>query len=165
MRWRRPALDDDVRARLDLAPKERVLAWVDDGSGRLVIASDSALHVQRNPPDYSSLRWEQIERASYDSGVLTVVLGPELGGSSLRIPVGDGLDLPVVVRDRVTASVIVDRFVALDDESGVRIVGRRGASGDVLWRSDLDPTLSGQPEMERAAQQALDDIRSEVGGQ
>ncbi len=164
MKWRRPALDDDVRELLHLAPKERILAWVDDGSGRLVVASDTALHVQRIPPEYSSFGWEQIERASYDSGVLTVVLGPDLGGATLRVPVGDGRDLPVVVRDRVTASVIVDRFVALDGESGVRIVGRRGPSGGIAWRADLDPDLVGDPAARAGAQEALVEVRAEVGG-
>jgi hypothetical protein len=164
VRWRRPALDDEVRELLDLAPKERILAWVDDGSGRLVVASDTALHVQRTPPGYSRLGWEQIERASYDSGVLTVVLAPDLGDATLRVPVGDGRDLPVVVRDRVTASVIVDRFVALDGESGVRIVGRRGPAGDIRWRADLDPPLAGDPAARAEAQDVLAEVRAEVGG-
>ena len=164
MKWRRPELDDDVHALLDLAPRERILAWVDDGSGRPVVASDTALHVQRIPPEYSRLGWEQIERASYDSGVLTVVLGAEPGGVTLRVPVGDGRDLPVVVRDRVTASVIVDRYVVIDGERGVRIVGRRGPAGDIAWRTDLDPELVGDPAARAAAQQALVEVRAEVDG-
>ena len=69
MRRRRPALERAVRARLELTPKERVLAWVDDGSGRAVVASDTALHVQRLPPDYSRFGWEQIERRLVRRGV------------------------------------------------------------------------------------------------
>lgn len=163
MRWRQPPLEADVRERLDLGPKERILAWVDDGAGRPVVASEAALHVQRVPPEYSRLGWEQIERASYDSGVLTVVLGPELGTATLRIPVGEGRDLPVVVRDRVTASVVVDRFVALDEAAGVRIVGRRGADRKVTWRLDLDPGLEASPEAVLASQEALAEAQAEVG--
>lgn len=164
MKWRRAALDADVRELLDLAARERILAWTDDGSGRPVVASDTGLHVQRSPPDYSRFGWDQIERASYNSGVLTVVFGPDLGGATLRIPVGDGRDLPVVVRDRVTASVIVDRFVALDGEVGVRIVGRRGPSGEIVWRADLDPELAANPSARAAADEALGEVRDEVGG-
>jgi hypothetical protein len=164
MRWRRSALEDDVAARLDLGAKERILAWVDDGAGRPVVASDTALHVQRIPPGYSRLGWEQIERASYDSGVLTVVLGVDLDGATLRIPVGEGRDLPVVVRDRVTASVVVDRFVALDGDAGVRVVGRRGAMGDIAWRVDLDPQLANDPAARAEAQDVLAEVRAEVGG-
>lgn len=163
MKWRRPGLDNDVRERLDLAPKERILAFADDGEGRSVVASETALHVQRLPPEYSRLGWEQIERASYDPGVLTVVLSADLGGSTLRIPVGDGRDLPVVVRDRVTASVIVDRFVALDGDAGVRIVGRRGSSGDIVWRADLDPGLANHSAARAEAQGVLAEVQSEVG--
>jgi len=163
MKWRRAALPDDVRVRLDLAPRERILAWADDGAGRLVVASESALHVQRIPPEYSRLGWEQIERASYDSGVLTVVLEPGLGAATLRIPVGDGRDLPVVVRDRVTASVVVDRFVALDGEAGARITGRRGADRKVIWRLDLDPGLDTNREAVLASKEALAEVQAEVG--
>ncbi len=57
-----------MRARLDLQPKERVLAWADDGAGRPVVATETALHLQRVPPEYARFGWEQIERASYESG-------------------------------------------------------------------------------------------------
>ncbi|MEO8107802.1 MAG: hypothetical protein ABI720_10845 [Actinomycetes bacterium] len=164
MKWRRPALDGDILGRLEMAPRERVLAWADDGFGRPVVASDNALHVQRLPPDYSRFGWEQIERASYDAGTLTVVLSADLGGATLQIPVGDGRDVPVVVRDRVTATVLVDRFFVLDGEWGVRIVGRRGPSGDVAWRADLDPQLTDDPAARADAAVVLAEVKAEVGG-
>jgi hypothetical protein len=164
MRWRKPQLDPNVREQLDLRPRERVLAWADDGSGRPVVASESALHLQRTPPQYSRIGWEQVERVTYDSGVLVVTLVPQLDSATLRVRVGDERDLPVVIRDRVTASVLVDRFVPLDEEAGVRIVGRRAADGTVTWRGDLDPALTGRPDLEGAVESALAEIRSEVEG-
>ena len=94
MRWRKTPLDPAVKDQLELRPKEKILAWVDDGSGRVVVASETALHLQRTPPAYSRFGWEQVERASYDSGTLTVVLTPELGSATLRIPVGEGVAQP-----------------------------------------------------------------------
>ncbi len=163
MKWRRTPLDPAVKGQLELRPREKILAWVDDGSGRVVVASETALHLQRTPPEYARLAWEQVERASYDSGTLTVVLTPELGSATLRIPVGEGRELPVVVRDRVTASVLVNRFVPLRGDAGVRIVGRRQENGEVLWRSELDAALAGDATAQGEAAIALAEVRAEVG--
>ena len=163
MKWRKSPLDPAVKDQLELRPREKVLAWVDDGSGRVVVASETALHLQRTPPGYSRFGWEQIERASYESGTLTVVLTPEQGSAALRIPVGEGRDLPVVVRDRVTASVLVNRFVPLRGDAGVRIVGRRRDNGQVLWRSELDPGLADDADARGEAAIALAEVRAEVG--
>lgn len=163
MKWRREALDASVREQLDLLPKERVLAWVDDGAGRLVVATETALHLQRVPPEYARFGWEQIERASYEVGVLSVTLTPDLAAVTLRVPVGDGRELPVVVRDRVTASIVVDRFMPLEGDTGVRIVGRRAADGSTTWRTDLDPALIGRTEFDDDVADALSEIQSEVG--
>jgi hypothetical protein len=163
MKWRKPTLDPQVRDQLELGPRERVLAWADDGAGRLIVASQAGLHLQRTPPLYSRIGWEQIERATYDSGTLAVTLVPQLDSATLRVPVGDARDLPVVVRDRVTASVLVDRFVPLDGDAGVRIVGRRAADGVVTWRTDVDPGLAGRADIDDVVKGALADVRGEVG--
>ena len=159
---RRQKLPDEVRSQLDVIPKERILAWADDGGGRLVVSSETALHLQRNPPDYTRLSWDQIETARYGEGLLTVVLVPALDSATLRIPVGDVRDLPVAVRDRVTASVVVDRFVAIDGERGARIVARRNADGSLSWRLDLDPVLAGRPDAVSQAETTLEDVKREV---
>ena len=127
------------------------------------MASESALHLQRVPPDYARLGWDQIEHASYEAGMLTVTLTPELDSAVLRVPVGEDRDLPVVVRDRVSASVVIDRFEPLDGEVGVRMVGRRAADGAITWRTDLDPTLVGRPDVEDSARRALAEARAEIG--
>jgi len=163
MKWKRVELDQDVYARLDLRPKERVLAWADDGAGRPVVATETALHLQRVPPEYARFGWEQIERASYEPGTLTVVLGESLDGATLRVPVGSERQLPVVVRDRVTASVVVDRLVALSGDKGVRIVGRRGPDGVTIWRQELDPALLADAAARAAAEEALAEVQAEVG--
>jgi len=139
-----------------------VLAWADDGQGRAVVATETALHLQRTPPAYTRLGWEQIEYASYEGGVMSVTLVPALDSATLRVPVGEGRELPVAIRDRVTSSVVVDRFVPLTDDAGVRIVGRRSGSGEIVWRSDLDADLAGNPELAQAAESALDEVRGEV---
>ena len=160
--WRTPKLPADVRSQLALSDKERILAWVDDGSGRPVVASETALHLQRNPPAYSRFSWDQIESASYDTEVLTITLVPELGSSLLRVPVGPDADLPVAVRDRVTASVVVDRFVPLEGDLGVRIIGRRGDHEAVSWRTDLDAALADRADLMIVVEELLAEVQAEV---
>lgn len=163
MRWRKQPLDPEVQMRLVLLPKERIIAWVDDGAGRPIVASETALHLQRVPPDYARIGWDQIEQAAYEAGVLSVTLTPDLDSATLRVPVGEDRELPVAVRDRVTASIVVDRFVPLEGEAGVRIVGRRAADGSITWRTDLDPALERQGAFVDETAKALTDIQSEVG--
>jgi hypothetical protein len=159
--WRTPKLPGDIRSQLELSPKERVLAWADDGNGRAVVASETALHLQRHPPTYSRFSWNQIEHASYEGGVMTIALTPDLGSASLRVPVGESRELPVVVRDRVTSSVVVDRFVPIEGDLGVRIIGRRGDHG-LVWRMDLDPALADRSEVVEQADGLLAEIQAEV---
>ena len=149
--------------RLDLRPKEKVLAWAEDDDGRAIVASETALHLQRTPPEYSRFGWEQIEHVSYDAGVMAVTLGPEHASDTLRVPVGDAPRLPVVVRDRVTSSVLIDRFVPLRGDAGVRIVGRRPVDGSVVWRAHLDPVLADDTAARDAATRAESEVRAEVG--
>jgi hypothetical protein len=159
---RRSRLPDEVRSHLQLRERERILAWADDGEGRPVVASETALHLQRNPPAYSRFSWHQIEQARYEDGVMTVVLVPDLGSATLRVPVGESRDLPVAVRDRVTASVAVDRFVVLEGDRGARIVARKTDDGGLSWRLDLDPDLVGHPDVVKAAESALEEVKREV---
>src|SRR3954470_19284875 len=165
MKFGRKRLDSALLSTLDLQPGERMLALADDGSGRLVVATETALHLQRTPPNYSRLGWETIERASYQDGFLTIFLTNEGASSALRIPLGEDTKLAIVVRDRATATVVVDRLVTLTDQLGVRVVGRRAPRADhVVWRVELDPGLPNTPEIHDAIDQALADIMAEVGG-
>ena len=87
---RRPKVPEEVRSQLQLGAKERVLAWVDDGDGRFVVASETALHLQRNPPVYSRYSWDKIEQARYDAGVMTIVLAPRARVGHPADPSGEG---------------------------------------------------------------------------
>jgi len=164
MKLRRKRLDPDLLAALNLQHGEHVLAWAEDAAGRPVVASETALHLQRTPPSYTRLGWETIERASYKDGFLTVLLTDEPGSSGLRIPLGDDKRLAIVVRDRVTASIVVDRFITLTDDMGFRVVGRRAPGSDhVAWRVERDAGLPDTEEIRLSIDQALAEVRAEVG--
>jgi hypothetical protein len=167
MAWlRRERLDDEQLARLGLLPGERVLAFGHDPDRRAVVATDRSLLLQRTPPDYSRYDWHEVERASFADDVLTVRLAasPPAGATRLRVPLADAGRLPEVVRDRVTASVLLDQHVPLRGKAGVRVVARRRPAGDVLaWGYVVDEGLTLTAEEQEAAEAALAAVRAEYG--
>ena len=170
MRLRRgPVLPGDVRRALPLADGEAVLGAAADPDGRWYVGTASALLV----PDGSAYRripWEAIERARWDRDNETLVIeevaafGKPEPRHRVRLP--EGGDLLRLIRDRVTASVVLKRFVQVQGKQGLTVIGRRapGGAGPVEWSFLIDPALSADDPMVRAAaEQALDEAERELG--
>lgn len=153
-------------ARLHLQPRERVLAHGTDPDGRPVVATDRALILQRRPPDFSRLAWEQIDRATFADGVLTVVptSGPAGAATRLRVPLAQVGQLPEVVRERVTSAVVLDQHVPLRGRKGVHVVARRQPLGDhLVWSYVPDDGLLLTVAEQRDAEDAVAAFRAEYG--
>ncbi|MFZ0325577.1 MAG: hypothetical protein WAN48_15775 [Actinomycetes bacterium] len=168
MRWRgRADLSPDVRASLGLARGERVLAVAHDPDGRPVVATDRDLLLQLSPPEYQRIGWETIDKATYVEGVLRVTRVDSHGvsGAGLRIPLPDPGELPVVVRDRVTSSIVVSQPVTVADGVGIRVVARRRPDHEGLtWSYVLDRGVdASDPETVRAAREAVAAVRLDAG--
>ena len=72
--------------------------------------------------------------------------------------------LPELFRERISATIAVERFVPLAGERGVIIAARRdlGGSGAVVWHGTLTRGLSWQTDGVRAAvDQAMGQLKSE----
>lgn len=166
MRFRRPRLPDDVVAQLHLEPGERVLAHAADPDGRPLVATDRALLLQRQPPTYSRLPWHELLRASYADDVLTVFLVSADDGRTgrLRIPIAEHGRLPEVVRERITATVVLDQHLPLRGRKGVHVVARRRAGGEDLdWAYVVDDGLVLTAAEEMEAEAAVARVRVEYG--
>lgn len=119
---------------------------------------------------YRRIPWEQVERAEWDRDadllrvVETAPLGQRMPTWSLRFERADDRFLRLV-RERITASVVVDRRVPIQGRHGVRVIARRGPSIDaelvwaVAFDEELDPS---DPEILAAAEEALAAVRAEV---
>ena len=106
---------------MGIGRRERVLGWAVDEGGRHVAATESDLLLQRRPPEYERIGWEAIDGVTYSEGVMTVTLVPsEVGGTraKLRIRLADSAQLPIVVRDRVTSSIVVNEHITIDGRQG-----------------------------------------------
>jgi hypothetical protein len=150
---------------VDVAAGEKVLAWAASESGP-VAGTRSALYL----PDGVRIPWEQVEAADWDldSETLRVTeVGtwgePRPAYSFVLTEPGRLLQL---VRERVTATVVLQRHVPIRGSSGVRVIARRAAAGDraLTWLFEydegIDPT---DPFVEHAAQEALAAAQGEIG--
>ena len=150
MRLRTPA---SVRA---AAPGERVLAWADTVDGAVVVTRDALLL-----PGRSRLSWTRIEHATWAHSVLTVTT---VDGEVVRLTLDDAGDVPEVVRERVTSTVVGETHVPLRGRRGVLLVARRTEGGEVGWSLRWDPGLDpADPDLARAARSALAETRSAWG--
>ncbi len=157
MRLRAPA---DVRAH---AGGRRVLAWVlSDGSP--LVATEHALVL----PAGDDVPWDLVLRTSWEAETVEVVAQAAPGGRAvvrrLHLDADPGV-LPQVVKERVTASIVVQHHVALRGDQGARMVARRDpASTDLRWSVVFDPGLDpSDPELRRLADLALAELRSSLG--
>ncbi len=157
-----------AEVRAAVGPGERVLAWTVDGSGRPVVASTAALYLPEDGGDSvrpERIPYEQVAAATWDEPVLDVVtVGPRRRRFVLQLD-EPGM-VPLTVRDRVTASIVVSEHVALIGTAGARITARRplvgagAVSWNVVFDSGLDPA---DPQLRAAADEAIVRLRVTTG--
>ncbi len=168
--WRRTdVVPADVRSRLALQPGERVLAAAADTEGRWTVGTDRSLHVPAGD-GWQVLAWERIDRARWDeeSAHLEVVEVADFGELQPRhqLALVEPRRLLDLVRDRVTASVLLTRHVPVEGSRGLKVVARRSpvGTGDVEWSCWLDDGLDpADPAVRRAVDEGLAAARAELG--
>ena len=124
------------------------------------------------PPDGEVLRigWERVETADWDRDeerfrVTEVADFGRVRPQHTFTVAEPGRFLPLV-RERVTASVLLQRRVRVDASRGLLVVARRtpGRDGEVTWAVDYDPGLDpDDPVVRLAAGEALEAAAAELG--
>jgi hypothetical protein len=150
---------------VEVAAGEKVLAWAATESGAIA-GTRSALYL----PDGGRIPWEQVEAADWDLDSATLKVSevgtwgePRPSYSFVLTEPGRLLQL---VRERVTATVVLQRHVPIHDSRGVRVIARRAATGDreLTWLFEYDEGIDpDDPFVEHAAQEALAAARGEIG--
>jgi len=149
---------------------ERLLAWAPvDGGGWAAGTRDALYLLDRRVP------WEQVQTADWDrdEGRLRVsevgAWGRPRPQHTLTIPdtaAKDADRLLQLLRERVTASVLLSRHVPVTGRRGVRIIARRAPSGrsDVQWLYEYDEGVDPEdPFVRAAAETALAAAQADVG--
>ncbi|WP_395657831.1 hypothetical protein [Nocardioides sp.] len=114
--------------------------------------------------------WEEVEAADWDSAESTLRVS-EVGTWGVERPVHEfTIEEPgrllELVRERVTASIVMQRHVAVRGRRGLRVVARRAPHGDrpIIWLYEYDEGIDPEdPEVQRVAEDALAAARGEVG--
>jgi hypothetical protein len=163
-----------VIARAQLPRGEKVLAhtvatdgtWLLGTRLRLVLV-DGGDPSEERPA--IQIPWEEVEDASWeqDDGRLRVAEIGQYGAPrpTYSFTVQDPALLLQLIRERVTASIVLQRRVPVRGKLGLTVIGRRSpVGGPVAWMyaydAGVDPT---EPEVVAVADQALEQARAEVG--
>ena len=152
------------RPPIEVGPGERVLAWAEAAEG-MVAGTRDALYVGS-----TRIAWELVEAADWDRDT-SVLRVSEVGTwgehrPELRFTIEAPGRLLELVRERVTASVVLQRHVPLRGRRGLRVIARRAPRGDrpVVWVFEYDAGIDPEdPEVQRAAREALAAAPEEVG--
>jgi hypothetical protein len=151
---------------VDVAAGEKVLAWASSADG-VVAGTRAALYL----PGGHRLPWEQVEAADWDSESDTLRVS-EVGTwgeprPSYSLVLAEPSRLLQLVRERVTATVVLQRHVAIRGRRGVRVIARRAPAGDreLTWLFEYDEGIDpDDPFVEHAAQEALASAQDEIDG-
>jgi hypothetical protein len=162
----------EVVARAGLARGDRPLAQTPTTDGGWLFGTRDALVVIPADPSGSVLRirWQDVETADWDREEERLRVS-EVGEFGQVRPVHEfsladpGRLLPMV-RERVTASVLLQRRVPVTGSTGLTVVARRSPQGDggISWALEYDVGVDpDDPVVRLAAEQGLRDAADEVG--
>ena len=149
---------------------EKVLAWAESSSGQVVAGTRDAFYLTV-PGSGAQARvpWEQVEAADWDreTSQLRVTEVGSWGEARIEhiVTIEEPGKLLELVRERVTASVVLQRHVALQGKRGVRVIARRAPRGDrpMQWVYEYDEGIDpDDPFVRHAAAEALAAARDEV---
>jgi hypothetical protein len=158
----------EVLGRADLRRGEKVLAAAPAADGSWLLGTRGSL-VLVLPSGVEHLPWEQVEDAAWDKdGSRLRITGVGSYGEprpSYTFVMEDPALLLQLVRERVTASIVLQRRVPVLRDLGLTVIGRRSpVGGPVNWMHAYDPGLDpNDPEVAAVADAALAQAQSEVG--
>jgi hypothetical protein len=150
---------------VEVARGEKVLAWASAAEG-FVAGTRAALYL----PGGRRIPWEQVEAADWANDSDTFRVSEVGAWGEPRPAYSFVLDEPnrllQLVRERVTASVVLQRHVPIRGTRGLRVIARRAPTGErgVSWLFEYDEGIDpDDPFVDHAAQEALAAARDEVG--
>jgi hypothetical protein len=162
-------LPRDVERTLPLQTGESALAAAADTQGHWYVGTALALLVPEEH-GWRRLGWEDVERANWDrdSEQLVVVETADFGKPepTYRAQLANPERLLRLIRERVTASIVVRFFEPVEGKRGITVSGRRSPHSDdeIVWSVLVDPGLDERSEQVRAAaERALAAAQAEVG--
>ena len=158
----------EVLDRADLPRGERVLASARAADGTWLLGTRRSLVLVRES-GVERLAWEEVEDAAWEKDDLRLrITGVGEYGRprpSYDFEMGDPARLLQLIRERVTASIVLQRRVPVRGTLGLTVIGRRSpVGGPVAWMHAYDLGLDpADPEVVVVADLALAQAQAEVG--
>ncbi len=154
-----------------LVPGDPLLAAARAVDGTWLLGTRTRLCAVRDPSGPAvQLRWEEVQRADWDrdSATLTVEAvrdyGQRVATTAYRLEEPGAL-LPLV-RERVSASIILQRRVAVVGKRGFTVVARRSptGAGELTWSFEFDPGVDPHdPVVATATDLAIGEAKESLG--
>jgi hypothetical protein len=172
MRLFRPAVPHEVAAQVEgraLAAAEAADGtWLVGTRAELVLIAPAAGGPR---PVETRIPWERVEGADWnrDESRLRITEIGEFGEPRpaylFVMPESEPVELLQLIRERVTASVVLQRGHLVAGKRGLKVIGRRSpVGGPIRWMHEydegVDPT---DPAVEAAAEALLRQAREDVG--
>ncbi len=163
---RGPSVPEPVRR----AAGGKVLAWVQAEDGTWLAGTRDAW-VQVPPHgEPLVLPWEQVHRADWDTEERTLSVERVEEWGRPTAPWTHRLSEPgsllVLLRERVTASIVLQRRVDVRRKKGFTVIARRppGGGGSVTWAHQFDPGVDpADPAVAALAEAALVEAQESLG--
>jgi hypothetical protein len=160
----------EVLAAAPLEPGEKVLAGCRTVDGRWLLGTRDAVLLPSEAAGTARIPWERVERADWDRDEerLRVLEVGEFGrprpayAYAIREP---GL-LVELIRERVTASIVLQRHVPVAGRRGLYVLARRPPRGvgEITWAYEFEPGIDpADPEVMAAARRGLAAAEEEIG--
>jgi hypothetical protein len=158
-------LPREVSAHVDGRP----LAVAEAADGTWLVGTRAALVLVG--ADAVAIPWERLEGADWDRdesrlGFAEVgEFGRPRPSYSFTLPDAEPRDLLELIRERVTASIVLQRGHVMSGKRGFKVLGRRSpAGGPISWMFEYDEGIDPEdPAVVEAADALLERAREDVG--
>lgn len=153
----------EITARIER--HDRLLAWGELTGGGYAAATRLGLLYGED----GRLGWHEIDKVAWADGVMEIIPDTEVADGvvepapPVRLVFTEAGDMPLVVRDRVTRSIVVNTHHRFPGGGGVRVLARRVAGQDGLrWLLRYDRgTDRENPQFKAEADALLAEVRTD----
>ena len=151
---------ESLRAHPERQARVLAWAWTEDG---VCIGSRSLLS-HGNESGWHHVGWHQIERGEWNADTRKLSW-TSYDGDPRFVQLTEPGRMPELFRERISASIVAERFVPITGQRGITVSGRRDladAGAAITWHRTLSRGISWQSEgVQEAADAALAELREE----
>jgi len=161
-----PALPASVRSLMGITRREKVLAWAPLARSRGHVAlTVTHVHAALAGEQPVAVAWDAVAHASWDDPLLAVVFDADGRQLRMSLDLAAPGDVPAVLRERVTSTVVFEGHRLLTAEVGARFIARRAVgAGPVRWSVVFDePEAAADPANRALADDTLSALRADLG--